>query len=141
MRMVVGSDDKVAAYIAGATGDQMHHAFRTIGVYDNSGLIGGYAIDHWTGFGCEVSGAGKGIMLRSVRQALCDLVYGYLGCRRMGIIVRKSNKRMQRMATRLGFTVEARLRRYYGTEDGIVYSLLSDEAVNLGHWRPIEKAA
>lgn len=141
MRMVVGSDDKVAAYIAGATGDQMHHAFRTIGVYDNSGLIGGCAIDHWTGFGCEVSGAGKGIMLRSVRQALCDLVYGYLGCRRMGIIVRKSNKRMQRMATRLGFTFEARLRRYYGTEDGIVYSLLSDEAVNLGHWRPIEKAA
>ena len=80
-------------------------------------------------------------MLRSVRQALCDLVYGYLGCRRMGIIVRKSNKRMQRMATRLGFTFEGRLRGYYGSESGIVYSLLSDEAVNLGHWRPLEKAA
>jgi len=141
MRMVTGYDPTVAAYIAGATGDQMHQAFRTIGVYDNAGLIGGYAIDHWTGFGCEVSGAGKGIMLRSARQELCDLVYGYLGCRRMQIHVRKSNKRMAKLATRLGFTFEARLRRYYGTEDGIVYSLLSDEAVSLGHWRPLEKAA
>jgi len=139
--MVVGSDDTVAAYIAGATGDQMHQAFRTIGVYDNAGLIGGYAVDHWTGFGAEVSGAGRGIMLRAVRQALGDLVYGYLGCRRMGITVRKSNKTMRRLAPRLGFVYEGTLRRYYGSEDGLVYSLLAEEAVKLGHWQPLKRAA
>ena len=80
-------------------------------------------------------------MLREARQVLCDVVYGFLGCRRMGIVVRKTNKRMQRMAIRLGFTFEGKLRRYYGTEDGIVYSLLSDEAVALGHWQPLKKAA
>lgn len=142
MRIVIGCDGAVAAYISAATGDRLHEPFRTIGVYDASGaLIGGLAVDHWTGFGAEISGAGKGIVLRSVRNVLCDLVFGYLGCRRMGITVRKSNKPMQRLAPRLGFTFEGKARKYYGAEDGLVYSLLSEEAIATGSWTPVKVAA
>lgn len=141
MKVLIGHDPAVSAYIAEATGDPLHAPFRTIGIYSGQQMIGGWALDEYTGYGVNLSGAGRGTMLREARQVLCDVVYGFLGCRRMGIVVRKTNKRMQRMAIRLGFTFEGKLRRYYGTEDGIVYSLLSDEAVALGHWQPLKKAA
>lgn len=141
MLILTGQDEAVAAYIAKATGDPLNDPFHTIGIYDGVMLIGGYAVDDFTGFGVMVSGAGRGIMLRSARQALCDLVFGYLGCRRMGITVRKSNKGMQKLAPRLGFVFEGKLRKYYGSEDGLCYSLLSEEAASLGHWMPRKVAA
>lgn len=141
MRILIGSDDTVAAYIANATGDRLHKPFRTVGIYGAGGLIGGWAIDDFTGFGVSLSGAGSGMMLRSARQALCDLVFGYLGCRRMQIVVRKSNKRMLKLAPRLGFSFEGKLRRYFGTEDGMIYSLLGEEAIAQGHWAPRKVAA
>lgn len=145
LKIMTGRQSVAAEYIARRTGDAMHDPFRTISVWEVGGgcerLIGALAVDRWTGFGAEVSGAGRAIMLRSARQALCDLVFGYLGCRRMSITVRKSNKPMQRMAARLGFVFEGKARKYYGSEDGIVYSMLSEEAAALGHWMPRKVAA
>lgn len=137
MRIVLGADQAVADYIARATGDPMASPFKTIGIYNkHNTLIGALALNVYTGAGIEVSGAGRAIVLRSARQALCDVVYGLLGCRRMAITVRRSNKRMRRLASELGFRFEGTARAYYGSEDGSVLSLLSAEAIALGHWVP-----
>lgn len=141
MKIIIGADEAIAAYIAEATGDALHQPLRTIAVHGRNGLIGGIAVDRYTGFGANISGAGKGIVLREVRQVLCDLVFGYLGCRRMEITVRKSNWRMRKLAPRLGFAFEGKLRKFFGSEDGMCYSLLSEEAIELGHWMPLKKVA
>ena len=139
MRILIGADQRVADFVAHATGDLMTNPFRTIGIWNERGrLVGGLCLNGYTGAGIELSGAGKAICLRSARQKLCDLVFGFLGCRRMSITVRKSNKRMRALAPRLGFKFEGIARAYYGNEDGLVLSLLSNEAIEHGHWTPME---
>lgn len=137
MQMVFGKSRIVAQFIAERSGMQFSPATSMIGVIDDAGnLTAGIAFTGYTGFGIEMTLAGSACLLRSVRQAICDYAFGALGCRRLQITTARSNKRVRKLAPRLGFTFEGRARGYYGDEDGFVYSMLSDEAVRLGHWRP-----
>jgi hypothetical protein len=139
VRILIGADPDVDTFVAIETGDPMYGSFRTIAIRNGQGrLVAGLCLNNYTGNGIELSGAGKAICLRSARQKLCDLVFGFLGCRRMSITVRKSNKRMRALAPRLGFKFEGIARAYYGNEDGLVLSLLINEAIEHGHWTPME---
>lgn len=150
------ADAEVAAFVSRETGEQFTLPIRTIGFASNEGkLLGGAVFSHYTGFGVELSGAGSALLSRTARQAIGDFVFGWLGCRRLSITVRSSNKKMQRLLNRhrkprdpkrggrerafLGFHFEGKARRYYGNEDGIVYSMLVSEAVELNHWTPQAK--
>lgn len=137
MRIEVGCNTAVCNLVSLETGSSMHDAFRTIAVWNTRNkLVGGVCFNSYTGAGIEMSGAGRWIVLASVRQNIGDLVFGYLGCRRLAITVRVSNKRMRRLAPRLGFVYEGKARYYYTDEDGLQFSLLSREAIDLGHWKP-----
>lgn len=134
-------DERVARLVSKATGDTMAAPFRTVALYRDGAPVSGVCLTEYTGASVMVSGAGRLIVQREFRQSLCDLVYGVLGCRRMAITVRKSNKRMLKLAPRLGFSFEGKLRRYFGTEDGMIYSLLVEEAIAARHWVPRKVAA
>lgn len=140
MRLVFGAPQAVSAFLAEQIGEVFTPPISTIGVVDEAGnIVAGVAFTSYTGYGIEMTLAGRPCLSRSVRQAISDYVFGWLGCRRLAIVTRRSNKRVRRLAPRLGFTFEGRARGYYGEEDGLMYSLLGNEAIAQGHWTPNPK--
>lgn len=138
MLVLIGTADaEVANFIATATGYPMSLPVRTIGFVNGAGrLVAGAAFTHYTGFGVEVSGAGRELMSRTARQAIGDFVFGALGCRRLSIHTPANHRVMKKLAPRLGFRFEGRARGYYGAGDALVYSMLAEDAIRLKHWEP-----
>lgn len=137
MRLVFGKSATVAEFIQRRSGVIFSPVTSMFAVLNDAGeLTGGIAFVNYTGAGIELAGAGSVVLSRTVRQAIGDYAYGWLGCRRIQITTRQSNKVMRKLAPRLGFIFEGRSRACYGDEDGYVYSLLSDEAITQGHWIP-----
>ncbi len=136
MQLYLDQGHAAADYVHERTGFAFADV-RGIVALNNIGEIEGAVVfTNYTGFSVMISGAGRAIMLRSFRQAIGDYVFGFLGCRRMEIVTRQNNKRMKKLAPRLGFRFEGRMRGYYGDADGYLYAILNDEAVKLGHWLP-----
>lgn len=131
-----GEDQIVSAYVSGQTGDQYAEVMRTLGVLSEEGrIIGGFVLTNYTGYGVEMSLAGRGCVSRNAWDILGDIVFRELGCQRLSITTRRSNKRVRKLAPRFKFKFEGAARRFYGNEDGLVFSLLRDEAVTLGYWK------
>lgn len=131
-----GENEIVSGYVSGKTGDQYADVMRTLGVLSNEGrIIGGFVLTNYTGAGIEMSLAGRGCIFRGAWRELGDIVFRELGCERVSITTRRSNKRVRKLAPRFKFKFEGIARRFYGNEDGLVFSLLRDEAVALGYWK------
>lgn len=135
--MVLRNEDQiVTAYVAGQTGDQYSDVMRTLGILSSEGrLTGGFVLTNYTGTGIELSLAGNGCVTRFAWQAVGDTVFGELGCQRLSVTTRRTNKRVRKMAPRFGFKFEGIARRFYGSEDGLVFSLLRNEAIQHGYWK------
>lgn len=76
----------------------------------------------------EITTVGKGKFTRGFWGVIIAYVWGVLGCRRVTMHTRASNFPVIKLATHFGAKVEGRLRKYYGTEDAIVFGLLKEEA-------------
>lgn len=136
MMLLRDEPEIVSAFVAGQTGDQYTDVMRALGILSQEGrIIGGVLLTNYTGFGVELTLAGRGCISRSAWQAIGDMAFGELGCERISVTTRKSNKRVCRLAPRLKFKFEGVARRYYGKEDGVMFSLLRDEATRYGYWR------
>lgn len=133
---LINENEIVSAYVSGHTGDQYTDVIRSLGVLSREGrLIGGLLATNYTGHGVELSLAGYGCIRRDAWQVFGDIVFNELGCRRLSVTTRRTNKRVCRLAPRLHFKFEAVLRKYYGSEDGIHLSLLREEAIEHGLWK------
>jgi RimJ/RimL family protein N-acetyltransferase len=129
-------DAIVSAYVAGQTGDQYTDVMRTLGILNHQGrLIGGFVVTNYSGHGVELSIAGRGCVSRDAWNAIGGIVFGELGCQRLSVTTRRSNKRVRKMAPKFKFKFEGIARRFYGDEDGIVFSLLRDEAIQHKYWK------
>lgn len=126
----------VSAFVAGQTGDKYCDVMRALGILSGEGrIVGGVLLTNYTGYGVEMTLAGKGCVSRGAWQAIGDMAFGELGCQRISVTTRRSNKRVCKLVPRLKFKFEGVARRFYGKEDGIVFSLLRDEAVQNGYWK------
>lgn len=126
----------VSAFVSGQTGDQYTDVMRALGILSREGrIIGGALLTNYTGFGVELTLAGRGCISRTAWQAIGDMAFGELGCQRISVTTRKSNKRVCKLAPRLKFKFEGIARKYYGKEDGVMFSLLRDEAIQHGYWK------
>lgn len=136
MALLYGHDKSVAKWV----GEKCRHPYletyldsqpimyRAIGVLDGEGtLIGGYVFTGHNGSSIELSLAGRGVLNRDGWKASLDYVFGELSCARLQAHTRRSNKKVLRQLTRLGFRHEGTARRYYGSEDAICYSLTVDD--------------
>jgi RimJ/RimL family protein N-acetyltransferase len=131
-----GEDAIVSAYVSGQTGDQYIDVMRTLGILNDHGrIVGGFVVTNYTGYGVELSIAGRGCVSRGAWNALGDIVFRELGCQRLSVTTRRSNKRVRKMAPKFKFKFEGIARRFYGDEDGIVFSLLRDEAIQHKYWK------
>lgn len=136
MMLLLDEPEIVSAFVSGKTGDQYTDVMRALGILSQEGrIIGGVLLTNYTGFGVELTLAGKGCISRSAWQAIGDMAFGELGCERISVTTRKSNKRVCRLAPRLHFRFEGIARRFYGSEDGVVYSMLRNEAIQHGYWK------
>lgn len=135
MRMLYGEDKIVRAWVSQKTGYEIERG-ETIGVLSNEDrLVGGFVFNQFQGECIDMSLAGRGCLARSALQAVGEHVYGKMGVPRLQVITAVSNKTVRCMAPRLKFKFEGKLRRFYGKEDGLLFSLLREEAIALGYFR------
>lgn len=136
MMLLRNEPEIVSAFVAGQTGDQYCDVMRALGILSGEGrIVGGVLLTNYTGYGVEMTLAGKGCISRGAWQAIGDMAFGELSCQRISVTTRRSNKKVCRLAPRIGFKFEGIARRYYGREDGVVFSILLEEAKQRGLWR------
>ncbi len=135
-RVFFDCPEQVAEFVARFSGKPFHHPFTTIGVHDNGTLTGGFVFTGFNGDGIEVSVAGRGVASRGAWRAACAYAFDQLGCARLQMHTRRSNKAVRRILPRFGMTFEGVARRFYGNEDGLVFSLTADDlAAFRARWR------
>lgn len=131
MNLLFGHDETVAAWVASrAKGKAFVQPYTAIGFLGSDGTLrGGFVFTGYNGDAVEMSGAGIAATHREAWRALLAYVFDQLGCSRLQMHTRRSNKRTKRILTpeRSGFTFEGVSRRLYGREDGIRYSLVTDD--------------
>ncbi len=126
--ILLGQSQKVADFVARASGKPFHPPFEAIGIENAAGVItGGFVFTGYNCDGIEVSVAGRGIASRSAWRAVTAYVFDKLGCKRLQMHTRRSNKTVRTILPRFGMTFEGIARRFYGDEDGIVFSLTADD--------------
>ncbi len=134
--IVLGQSEAVAAWVGRACGKPFHPPFEAIGIAGVTGLTGGFVFTGFNGDGIEVSVAGRGIASRGAWRAACAYVFDQLGCARLQMHTRRSNKAVRRILPRFGMTFEGVARRFYGDEDGLVFSLTAGDLPEFrAHWR------
>lgn len=128
MNLLFGHDETVAAWVGRIVGKPFQAPFTTIGVIDREGTLrGGFVFTTYTGDAIELSLAGRGCADRRVWAGVLDYVFVQLGCKRLAIHTRKSNRAVRKQAPRLGFKFEGIARSLYGDEDGLCYSLTAND--------------
>jgi RimJ/RimL family protein N-acetyltransferase len=98
-----------------------------IGLMIHGWNIGSFEIGYWL----RTSAAGHGYMSEAVRL-ISDFAFDHLEANRVMIRCDAENTRSAAVPTRLGFTLEGRLRRDFATPDGhiadtLVFSLIRDD--------------
>lgn len=126
--IVLDRTEDVAAFVAKLGGKPFFPPFTAIGIATDAGaLLGGFVFTGFNGDGIEVSVAGRGIASRSAWRAALAYVFDQLGCKRMQMHTRKSNRAVRRILPRFGMHYEGTARRFYGDESGLIFSLTADD--------------
>lgn len=135
--LLFNHDEAVANWVGQINGKTFTQPFTAIGLVDGAGrLRGGFVFTGFNGEGIEMSLAGAACLARSSIAAVASYVFEQLGCVRLQLHSRRTNKRVLRQAVRLGFKYEGVSRRMYGREDGIRYALTVDDlAAFRQRWR------
>jgi RimJ/RimL family protein N-acetyltransferase len=132
--IVLGQSDLVADWVAHVSGKPFARPYEAIGIASQGRLVGGMVFTGYNGDGVEVSIAGRSA--REGWRAAVDYAFGQLGCSRLQVHTRYSNKTVKAMLPRMGFTFEGPARKFYGTEDGLTYSLTIDDLPRFkARWR------
>lgn len=77
----------------------------------------------------ELSVAGDpGSASRGLLACVWAYVFGQLGCSRCTVYIREDNAQSVKLAARLGFVYEGRLRKARNGKDVLVYGLLKEES-------------
>lgn len=132
MRLVFGNYQKIADWVGERCGVEFYTVDSAIGIANDVGeMVGGYVFTGHDRNGIELSLAGRAVVYRGGWCAVIDYVFRQIGCVRLQSHTKRSNKPVLRMLadkkTGLGWRFEGVARRYYGNEDGMVYSLTVDD--------------
>jgi RimJ/RimL family protein N-acetyltransferase len=136
--IILGRDALVAAWAKARHGMEFFPPSLAVGLAENGTLVGAIVFNNYTRSSIELSVAGetRAFTPRVVRWCF-GYVFGQLGCARATLRTAKRKRRVRDLILRLGFRPEGKLRRYYGTDDAMMYGLLKDEA---GRWlRPAHR--
>lgn len=135
--ILLGHSEAVAEWVARISGKPFHPPYEAIGVVNAQGtLTGGFVFTGFNGNGVELSLAGRGVTGRGAWRAVLAYVFDQLGCQRLQMHTRKSNKAVRTALPKLGIKFEGTARNFYGREHGLTYSLTTDDlAAFKARWR------
>lgn len=138
MRVLFGNDQIVRSWVGQKCGIPLTEG-HGIGIWSDTKrrLVGGVVFTNYTGHGIEMTLAGRGCFSRSVWQFIGEFVFGRMGCQRLVVTTRrmKRSNPVSGLAQRYGFKQEGVARRFYGDQDGVQWSLLKEEAMQLGYYK------
>lgn len=125
MQFLFNHDEAVSIWVANQLGDSHFHAYDSAwGLIDSAGeLKGGCVFSNYTGTSIALSLAGGAVFQRQNLMAICNYVFGQLGCSRLEVRIRKSDAKLKKILPRLGLEYEGHARHFYGDEDGLIFSL------------------
>lgn len=127
--LLFGHDDIVASWVGQITGKPFHTPYTTIGIVRDGELTGAFVFTGFNGDGIELSLAGRGVAARGAWRAVLHYVFDQLGCVRLQMHTRRSNKVVRRSLSRMlpRQCFEGVARRFYGDEDGICFALTRND--------------
>ena len=129
---VLGQDKLVAEWVAKAIGEPIYEPYVAIGFVKNKKLVGGCVFNGYNGFNIEMTCAFEpGIISRRVLDITFNYVFEQLKCLRLTVRTKRSNKKVCRIAQRIGFDYEATLKNYFGPskrDDAILFRLTREFA-------------
>lgn len=140
MDLLFGHDKTVAEWVAAQAHSKAPcDPYTAFGFVDGNGrLAGGAVFTGYNGDMVELSLAGRAMATRSGWAAITSYVFDQLGCSRLQMHTRRSNRHVLRMlAKRLGVQYEGVARHYFGKDvHGVVYALTLDNlAAFKAKWR------
>jgi RimJ/RimL family protein N-acetyltransferase len=125
---LVFDQQAVADWVGKLNGKPFDPPFSAFGVINSDGrLTGGFVFNNFTQTAVELSLAGRGIASRPAWRSVLHYVFVQLGCARLQVHTRRSNKAVASQAPKMGFRFEGVARRMYGDEDGLCFSLTVDD--------------
>lgn len=131
MKIVYDQPERFAAWAAEQLqmGGGFQPPYVVIGGADENGEpVAAYVLNCLTEYDAEITTVGKGKFTRGFWGVILAYTWGVLGCKRVTMRIRESNTPVIKLVTHFGAKAEGRLRKYYGTEDAIVFGLLKEEA-------------
>lgn len=136
----------IAEWAAKQIGVTFAEPFLSFGVYDGRGvLIGAVVFNNYDGFNVDLSGAGEGAFTPSVVRAISKYVFDDLGCCRVTLKTRRSNRTVRKLLGK-HFRYESTKRWGFGVgDDALVFRMCRDECswlgANLNGQHPVTPAA
>lgn len=91
-----------------------------------SNLIGAVVLNNYDGNNVDLSAVGEGAFAPSIVRELSAYVFRKLGCSRVTLKTRRSNKTARKILGR-HFKFEATLKSGFGTEDAYQFRMCRDE--------------
>lgn len=116
-----------AEWTAKQLGVSFSEPFLCMAIVDGrSSMIGGVVLNNFDGHNIDLSGAGEGAFTPSIVRSLASHVFKELGCSRVTLKTRRSNKTARKLLGR-HFKFEATLKHGFGTEDAFQFRMCRDE--------------
>jgi RimJ/RimL family protein N-acetyltransferase len=125
LKLVIGHDEIVGRWVSEKIGTVFYQPIATIGWVDARGdLVGGCAFHNYEIANIDLAVATTRPVTRGVIRAICHYVFVQLGCERITIRMRRSNKRGIKSAHKLGFVFEATLEKWFAPENGVQLKMM-----------------
>ena len=126
--MILAEAPGAALWAAERLGCTFVPPYVAIAVLDDDYTMRGAAVfNDYADCNVEMTCTGSHWVTPQVAHELAAYCFDTLGCQRVTLRTRKSNRDVRAMILRLGAKQEGTLRRWYGTEDAILYGLLKHE--------------
>lgn len=119
MKLVVGDDVRVGAWLSNLVGATIVPPFTALGWEQRGTLTGAAVFNCWTGPDIEMTIAGRAAVTREAMRTIADYVFRQLGVARVSIRTRAGRKDVIDQAIRIGFSPEGYHPKLFGDDDGV----------------------
>ena len=132
-QILIGKDKYVIDWVASQLQEPVNGGIG-VGVVENNLLVGGMVFHDYNGSNIEMTCFGPGCLNRRILSWLFNYVFMELGCNRLSVKTKRSNKRVLKLANRLGFTYEATLKQFFGPDKNDDAILFKMDLISASRW-------
>jgi hypothetical protein len=127
--LIVVDGDTIGEYVGDRLGIKIFPPFVAFGfMTDDKRPLSAFVFNSYNGSSIEVTAVSEpGGFTRAVLRHVCNYVFNKCGCRRLTIRTKKQNKKMLKLAPRLGFKYECIAKHHFTDDDAVVFRMLKSE--------------